>query len=228
MHKILHTLTIFLLLSSTIELSAQEVDYDQLERRQKVAYLKGKDVPFTGKAFGYYKSGTKSKEVNFVDGLKEGVYKTWYESGNKESVKFYKANKMEGAIISWYENGNYERKVEFKQDKKHGKFQSFYESGKLKADGSYINDKKTGIHIGYYENGKMESKGEFVDGAENGLHTEWYESGVKCKEIVYDNGVIKSERYWDTTGKELSKEEIQKQKQLQQNGNLMQMWMQQQ
>lgn len=217
-----------LLLLLTIALFSQTVNYEQLEKRERIAYLKGSDKPFTGKAFAYYSNGKKKKEVNFINGLKEGVYMTWYENGNKKSVKFYKNNKLDGAIITWYENGQYERKVEFLQNKKHGDFESFYDNGQQKATGKYINNKKTGIHIGYYENGNKESYGNYVDGAEDGIHTEWYENGTKCKEITYNNGEVVKERHWDETGKELSPEEIQALKQQQQNGNLMQMWLQQQ
>lgn len=223
------SITFLLLLFSTISIVfSQSVNYEELERRERIAYLKGSDTPFTGKAYDYHKNGNKKKEINFVNGYKEGVYKTWFESGNKSSIKFYKANKLEGAIISWYDNGQYERKVEFHQNKKHGHFQSFYENGQIKTEGNYINNKKTGIHTGYYENGKKESYGNYVDGAEDGVHTEWYTSGIKCAELSYDNGELKSEKHWDESGKELTPEEVQEMKQQQQNGNLMQMWLQQQ
>ncbi|MBK8806123.1 MAG: toxin-antitoxin system YwqK family antitoxin [Bacteroidales bacterium] len=211
-----------------IHTTAQTVDYEQLERRDKIAYLKGSESPFTGKAFGYWDNGNKKKEINFVNGIREGVYRTWFKNGNKESIKFYKNNLLEGAIISWYENGQYERKVEFRQDKKHGNFQAFYENGQVKSEGQYVNNKKIGIHIGYYENGQKESNGNFIDGVENGIHTEWYINGVKFKELTYDNGTLVSEKQWSESGKELSADEIKLLKQQQQNGNLMQMWLQQQ
>lgn len=224
MRKILSiAITLFLV---SLSAYSQIANYDQIERRQKLAYLKGSTEPYTGKAKGLYKSGAIKMEITFVNGYKEGIYSSWYESGSKESIKFYKENKLEGGVITWYENGKLERKVAFKQDKKHGVFLTYHENGQKKSEGEYVNGKQVGLHTGWYANGNKESEGSFIDDNPDGIHTEWYESGIKSKETVYKNGEEVSSKFWNEKGKQLTAEEIQALQQ-QQNGNLMQMWMQQ-
>lgn len=225
-----HTLYLFswLLLLSITSLKAQIVNYDDLERRDHIAYLKGESKPFTGKAKALHKNGTVKQEITFVNGVKEGAYMTWYASGKKESIKYYKDNKLEGAVITWYENGSYERKVEFLNNKKHGKFESFYENGQLKETGAYVNGKKTGVGVGYYENGQKESEGNWVDDAEDGLHTSWFKTGKKSSEIRYKNGQQVDAKYWAEDGHLMSADEVQKMLKDLQNRNLMQVWQNQQ
>lgn len=223
----------FLLLSCVLMLSitrlqAQIVNYDDLERRDHIAYLKGESKPFTGKAKALHKNGTVKQEITFVNGVKEGAYMTWFPSGKKESIKYYKDNKLEGAVITWYENGSYERKVEFLNNKKHGKFESFYENGQVKEGGIYVNGKKSGLSTGYYENGQKESEGMWVDDAEDGLHTSWFKTGKKSNEIRYKNGQQVDAKYWAEDGHLMSAAEVQKMLKELQNANLMQVWQNQQ
>jgi len=222
MKKLFNLFSLVLLTSSL--LYSQVVNYDQIEKRSRIAYLKGTDTPFTGTAKGYYKSGALKNEISFVDGMKDGNYKVFYESGKIKSVKLYKANNLEGEVIVWYENGQLERKVMFTKNKKNGQFQSWHENGQLKSKGEYINNKKTGVHTGWYENGNRESEGKFTDNTEDGIHSEWYENGQLSSQITYNAGEQTDAKYWNKEGKLLSPEEVQAMMQ-QQNGNLMQMWM---
>lgn len=212
---------IFCVLSTAF---SQVINYDQLERRARVAYLKGTDTPFSGTAKSYYKNGSVKNDIAFANGLKDGNYKVFYESGKIKSVKLYKENKLEGEVIVWYEAGQFERKVMFSADKKNGLFQSWYDNGQLKSKGMYINNKKTGIHTGWYENTKKESEGYFVDDTEDGVHSEWYENGHLASQITYKSGEKTETKYWTKEGKPMSAEEIQQMLQ-KQNNNLMQMWM---
>lgn len=225
-NKIIFSLIVFALQSCF--LIAQEVNYDQLERRDRIAYLKGSTTPFTGKAKDFHKNKNVKSEINFVNGYKEGVYKTWFESGNKEGIKYYKNNKLEGAVITWYDGGGYERKVEFSMDKKHGKFESYFKNGQLKEQGDYILGKKSGTHRGWYENGKLESEGLYVDDVEDGLHTEWYDTGKKFTEKNYKLGQELTAKYWAEDGHLMTADEVKAMLAKQQNNNLMQAWQQQQ
>ncbi len=203
---------------------SQVVNYDQLEKRARVAYLKGTDKPFSGTAKSYYKNGAVKNDITFLNGLKEGNYKVFYESGKIKSVKLYNDNKLEGEVIVWYESGKFERKVMFSADKKNGLFQAWHENGQLKSKGMYINNKKTGIHTGWYENGKKESEGNYVDDSEDGVHSAWYENGQLASQITYRAGEKGDTKYWTKEGKLMSPAEVQDMLQ-KQNNNLMQMWM---
>ncbi len=222
MKKALFSLCLFICFFS-IAIS-QVINYDQLEKRSRVAYLKGTDTPFSGTAKSFYKNGAVKNDITFAEGLKEGNYKVFYESGKIKSVKLYKQNKLEGEVIVWYETGQFERKVMFSSDKKNGLFQSWYENGQIKSKGLYINNKKTGIHTGWYDNGNKESEGNFVDDSEDGTHSAWYENGQLASQIIYKAGEKGDMKYWTKEGKLMTADEVQAMLQ-QQNSNLMQMWM---
>jgi antitoxin component YwqK of YwqJK toxin-antitoxin module len=205
---------------------SQVVNYDQIERRSRVAYLKGTNEPFTGTAKSYYKNAAVKNEISFVNGLRDGNFKVFYESGKIKSVKIYKANGLEGEVIVWYENGQLERRVMFSNDKRNGMFQTWYENGQLKSKGEYISNKKTGIHTGWYDDGKKESEGNFVDDNPEGPHSEWFRSGQLSAEITYRGGEEISAKYWNEEGKLLSPQEVEELMKMR-SGNLMQMWLSQ-
>jgi len=220
-------LMVLLLVCYTTNIWCQEVKASQIERRNKVAYLRGSNTPFTGKAVETYKNGNKKSEENFVNGLKDGFVKTWFENGKIESQKPYKANKLEGTVIAWYPNGIVERKVEFSNDKKQGSFQTFHENGKPKELGQFANGLKTGIYKSWFENGQIESEATFVNGKENGTYVEYFENGKKYCEKKYIAGEEQSTKYWTESGRQMTIEEVNEMIKKMQSGNLMQQWNQQ-
>ena len=72
------SLIVFLSVCYTANVWCQEVKATQIERRNRIAYLKGSATPFTGKVVDSYKNGSKKSEENFVAGMKEGLLKTWF------------------------------------------------------------------------------------------------------------------------------------------------------
>ena len=45
------------------------------------------------------------REINYKDGILDGVWKSWYENGQLESEGIYKLDEPEGIWKSWYKNG---------------------------------------------------------------------------------------------------------------------------
>jgi len=224
-----HICLLMLLQLTLITVNAQVVNYSQLEHREHVTYLKGNKKPFTGTAREYYDNTKTVKiEVQFVQGLKEGLCKTWFKSGKPESQKPYKANKLEGTAISWFESGSVERKVDFANDRKNGMFTTYFANGQIKEQGSYKLGKKEGIHKGWYETGKPESECTFIGDLEDGIHTEWYDNGKKYCEKTYKMGNEISAKYWTKEGRLMTPDEVKTMLASMQTGNLMQMWQQQQ
>ena len=207
-----------------LSVSGQEIKADQIERRNKVAYQKGKSTPFTGKAVEFYKNGTKKSEETYVKGLRDGFCKTWFENGKPESQKAYKANKLQGTATAWHQNGAVERKVEFSDDKKHGNFQTFHENGKPKEVGQFVNGKKTGVFKSWFENGQLESECTYLNGQEEGTYVEYFENGKKYCEKKYKAGEELSTKYWTETGRQMTIEEVNEMIKQMQSGNLMQQW----
>jgi len=221
------SLIVFLSIGYTANVISQEVKASQIERRNRIAYLKGNATPFTGKAVDSYKNGNKKSEENFIAGMKDGMLKTWFENGKPESQKLYKANKLEGTVMAWYGNGTVERKVEFSNDKKHGSYQTFHENGKPKELGQFVNGEKTGVFKTWFANGQLESEGSYVNGKENGVYTEYFENGKKYCEKKYAAGNEQSTKYWTESGRQMTIDEVNDMIKQMQSGNLMQQWQQQ-
>ena len=220
------TLIIILSISYTINAWCQDVKTSQIERRNKVAYLKGKQTPFTGKASEYYLNGVKKSEDAYVNGFRDGFCKTWFENGKLESQKTYKVNKLEGSVMAWYLSGAIERKVEFSNDKKHGSYETFHENGKQKAVGQFVNGQKTGIFRTWFASGQLESEITYVNGKEEGTYVEYFVTGKKYCEKQFTAGDETSVKYWTETGRQMTIEEVNEMIKQMQSGNLMQQWQQ--
>ena len=81
------------------------VDYDSLSHRDGQAYAPGETRPFTGTAAGMFANGKKRIEVNFVDGLEQGLKVVWYQEGKKQSEGMLKKGRYEGKLTTWFPNG---------------------------------------------------------------------------------------------------------------------------
>ena len=59
-----------------------------------------------GKRIEWYENGNKVDEVNYKDGVRNGLYTRWYENGNKEKECNIKDDVNNGFYREWYKNGN--------------------------------------------------------------------------------------------------------------------------
>ena len=71
------------------KLRSEGIDWNELEFREDIAYLKGSDTPYTGKYFAFWNNGNKNKG-NYKDGKKDGVWTHWHKSGRKSMESHYK------------------------------------------------------------------------------------------------------------------------------------------
>ncbi|MDC0201162.1 hypothetical protein OAK04_02100 [Verrucomicrobia bacterium] len=90
---------------SEVKPELEGVNAEELEEREGIAYLKGSDTPYTGKAYGLHKNGQKWVEKNFKDGKGDGLLVEWYKNGQKERESNWKNGKLDGLIVGWHENG---------------------------------------------------------------------------------------------------------------------------
>ncbi|MFL2480368.1 MAG: PDZ domain-containing protein [Verrucomicrobiales bacterium] len=164
------------------------VNYEKLEEREGIYYLKDSDTPYTG--YAYEGEGRhKDKEGNFKDGKMDGLYEEWYDNGKREV---------------WYKDGHKEEEINYKNGKMDGLWVEWYENGQKAEEGNYKDGEKNGLWTEWYENGQKAEEGNYKDGEKNGLWTEWYENGQKKTEGNYKNGkpvfFKGSSRWWDKNG----------------------------
>ena len=72
----------------------KSVSVDEMEIRGGFGYIKGSDIPYTGKVFKSYASGQRELEVNVKDGKYDGLVIWWHQNGQKKSEEKWERGKM--------------------------------------------------------------------------------------------------------------------------------------
>ena len=94
--------------------------------------------------FFNYQEG--SSEVNFKNGVRDGLAVYYYLDGKIFSEGKYKDNLKEGLWIDWYDSE--ERQIQSKENyqkyEKNGLWEEWYENGNRKLYGNYQDDRKIG------------------------------------------------------------------------------------
>lgn len=117
----------------------------------------------------YHKNGKLKSEVRYLDGKKEGLYKSYHESGKLSTESNYKKGKEDGVSLSYYENGQIADEFIYKNGEQVNPQRSYYENGQL-------------CHEGYYT-----KSGDLISGRD------WDESGNEINPVLPTNTDIKTE-----------------------------------
>jgi len=97
------------------------------------------DTGYTG-VRNYIRDNVKIREVEFRNGIKEGMTRTYYKGG----------------VI--------EQEIPYVADKKNGEAKWYYPDSKLFRVTPYVNDTIHGSQIQYYKSGRVKAKIDFTDG----------------------------------------------------------------
>ena len=81
------------------------VNFDLIEKREGIRYLKDSDTPYTGRVIALYDEGQKKFEGTYKNGKHHGLWVHWHENGQKEEERTYRSGKREGLRVRWHENG---------------------------------------------------------------------------------------------------------------------------
>ena len=78
-----------------------------LQDRGGIKYEANQDKPYTGKHVEYFSdaTGQKSVEINYKDGVKDGVETQYHKNGQKKQVVEYKKGKPVSEPKKWNDNG---------------------------------------------------------------------------------------------------------------------------
>ena len=140
------------------------VNYNKIEGREGIIYLKGSDTPYAGKFFRLYKNGQKQGESTLKNGKLDGATNTWYEDGKREMESNWKNGKVHGLQLGWHKNGQKAREGNLKDEKEDGLQMAWHENGQKAIEENYKDGEKIS---GKYWN----RKGEPVDSVkESGLN----------------------------------------------------------
>ena len=136
---------------------------ENIEFRNGYYYLIGEKEPFTG-IIQFQDERGKIMKGNFLNGIANGMAKTYSSDGKLLSETSYKNGKKNGKHRRYYPNGNVELEKTYKDGKEEGKRISYYENGKIQM-------------IGNWENGVPVGKAKFYDIDGNEIAETSYENG---------------------------------------------------
>jgi antitoxin component YwqK of YwqJK toxin-antitoxin module/Tfp pilus assembly protein PilF len=180
-----------------------------------------------GESYTYYIVGSPKAIQHFKNGQLDGTRKTFFSSGNLKSIESYRADTLNGAYSSYFNTGVLESVATYKNGELEGPFKSYHENGKLGVEGQYKAGNLDGHLKRYHSNGQLKSKENYRDGDLDGEYIEYYDNGVLAYTTIYkkgkqdapteyfahdgkkfsiynfDNGILRSAKYFDKSGKEI-------------------------
>ncbi len=143
------------------------------------------------------------KEINYVNGVKHGVYKSYDFYGNKRIVGDYVNGKLHGEWKWFYKNGKVESVRNYILGELFGKSTDNFENGAVEETQTLFKDENEGEDIYYFENGNIDRKSTFLYGKYHGRREFYSVSGELQLIRFYNHGRLTGYSYLDTTGKEV-------------------------
>jgi len=150
----------------------------------------------------YFSNGNLQFINSYTAGVLNGPVKEYFKSGKIKTVSQNLNGKTEGPYKTYYENGVLATDAQFSKDNAEGEFKFYYESGKIKEKRNYVNNNEEGLHQEFFENGQLSETYPIKKGKIVGEATWFYKDGKPFSKFNYDNGIIKSSKFIDPTGKE--------------------------
>lgn len=116
-----------------------------------------------------YKNGNLKKKVDYISGLRDGVYAEFHVNNTKKVECEYLKGIKEGVYQEWFDTGKQKTKVLYQNGKKEGK-QLFYfkDTQTMEFNNFYKNGHKEGLQIAWDENAKTKYKVYYKAGKLNG------------------------------------------------------------
>jgi antitoxin component YwqK of YwqJK toxin-antitoxin module len=127
---------------------------------------------------------TMKTDIEYVHGIKNGLYTEFYRSGLKEEQGTYLDGERTG-VVNYYRDKTGSPRSSYRTDlngKRNGKSGSYYSNGKVKSETTYLDGNKNGPYVKYNDAGKKISEGSYLDDRKNG---DWLEDS---KIVRYEKG----------------------------------------
>lgn len=164
--------------------------------KKEVDYVNGLKE---GKEIFYYQNGTVAKETTYINDKKYGDFFENYENGILKISGKFVDNRLDGLITTYNSNGQKQSETNYTLGLKNGK-STEYISGKVLSEVIYKNGKKEGYFFANNFNGGLEIEGNFVDDKKNGVWTKYNRDRKIILEETYHQGILEGEynKYYDT------------------------------
>lgn len=132
--------------------------------------------PLNGKLRHYYPNGVVGADVEYQNGVRNGVQQKFFDDGKQWEYVVFVNGKLHGMASHYYKNGNIEFEEPYDNGLLNGVRRAFYEDGTLRVEETYVAGVKSGKERRYYPEGKLQA------------------------ELFYDNGKVVSAVCWNASG----------------------------
>ena len=154
-------------------------------------FYKGSDTtPFTGKYEETFDSGSPRMEINLVNGIKEGLEKSWSEEGKLLLEGNFKGGQRHGVTKSWHENGQILSESSYLNGLLHGPSRTWFANGQKDTEAVYTFGKIEGKSLSWFDSGAKATEAHYRDNILHGLETRWDNEGKILSQTRYDNGTV--------------------------------------
>mgnify|MGYP005675501271 CR=1 FL=1 len=137
----------------------------------------------------YYSNGFLCEEITYLNGVYNGLYKSYNDSGKVIIQGNYNDNYKVGKWF--YKNGSFSENGSYVDGKKTGEWRSYHNDSKLIFKGTFENGLPIGEHIFWYLSGNLRLIGKYISGRKNGEWIEYSKSGKVFMITNYSNGLEK-------------------------------------
>lgn len=151
----------------------------------------------------HHLNGTVSEESTYLYGILHGPHKEFDAYGNLTASGNYLNGKRDGTWKTYYENGKPKREITYLNGVVNGPLKSFYKSGKLDGDYLYRLDQATGTWKAYHENGEISSLTQYYQDEPDGRKEFYSEEGKLALVRFYKFGRLVGYSYLGEDGKEV-------------------------
>ena len=190
MKKLLTILLTLFLFSSAY---AESRVVDKLEYRDGIAYAAGESEGFSGTWVNVGTNGNKASELNYKDGLQDGLTTKWFRNGAKGEEANYKDGKLHGTVTEW--NINRAKSKTNYINGKDLKTTNYYKTGEVKSVRKFPDTSPTE----YYKNGQIKGFTEYSEGSK--LKKNYHEDGSIMRVEEYFNGELIKYTDYDKYGR---------------------------
>lgn len=135
------------------------------------------------------KNGSLVEEGEYVNNVKERVWKAYYPNDTLKSEITFAGGKAKGDAKFYYEDGKLRECGNWQVDHWEGSYKYYYQSGELSYDWFYNDDgKREGKQTYFYANGKTMYQGQWDNGKTEGALMVYNDKGILVQEKMFANG----------------------------------------
>jgi antitoxin component YwqK of YwqJK toxin-antitoxin module len=145
----------------------------------------------------FHPNGKKMAEGEYVETKKNGLWKYYNDKEVLSAEEFYQKGVPAGLWKTYYDDGKLLEECPYQNGLKEGICRQYFTDQSLKSEVSFVKGKLDGPAVFYYPNGKPMLAGKSKNDLREGTWTAYKDNGEKENEIVYQAGVVMSEKYYD-------------------------------